>query len=387
MTIIEFLDNEIFSTSKIVETDGLAKHLEKTFGKYKNILSLISDENLSIKINDQKENISGFCENIISSLAYYQKGYIELAYSDFKKAMEILKPFLFPENKGKVADIIGLHNPFYRARIGTNKTYSKGQMFHLPFSKREFASTQRFSIPGLPCLYLSSSIYVCWEELNRPFINTLQVSRFQKENLNLNILDMSLTAAQLKLKYKLNIDNEIQRNHFYDYMTCLFLIRWPLSLVCSLMVTNENAPFKHEYIFPQFLLQWVTAEKGVDGIKYFSVKSNSYDEEDYSQFINYVFPPKKMDYGNYCSHLKESFKLSDSVSFEIFKLADPNLIFINQEWLEKAKYKVKIDPIKLELIKGYPMPYTHTLFGKMELLMRNLEVDFLSENEMFNNTN
>ncbi len=380
MTIIECLEDEIFSLPKSVGKEGILKYLQTAFEKYKKLLYQISDEGLSRELKAQKNNINTFGNLLISSLVHYQTGYLEAAYSDFKKAMDILKPFLFPKNKGKVANIIGLHKPFYRARIGNNKPYSKAQMFHLPLSLREFANTQRFSIPGLPCLYLSNSIYTCWEELNRPSINQFQVSRFQLENFNLNILDISLTPVQIKWHSKSYLENKIQGKYDYDYISFWFLIVWPLTLVCSLNVLNEEAPFKHEYIFPQFLLQWVTHENEVDGIRYFSVKSNPFNKEDYSKFTNYVFPPKKIDYGDYCSYLRQSFKLTDSISFEVLRIADPNSIFINEEWIKSVKHKVMIENIRLELINGYPMPYTHTIFGKMELFMQNLEVDFLSVN-------
>ncbi len=386
MTFLESIESDIFSEPKVVGTEGMKRCLETNFAEYKKILSSISDVTLAREISQQANNIDAFCRNILSSLGHYQTGYVAAAYFDFTKAMDVLKPILFPENKGGVVRTIGLYKPLYRARVGNNIPYSKGGMFHLPFPKREYASTQRFSIPGLPCLYLSNSIYVCWEELNRPSINKLQVSRFQQENFNLNILNLSMTANQIKISCKLNAGQETSSKYDYDFIAFWFLITWPLSFICSLTVTNEDAPFKHEYIFPQFLLQWVTSEKEVDGIKYFSVKSNPYNKDDFSQFTNYVFPPKKMDYGNYCSHLKESFKLTDPVSLEIFQVADPNLIFISKEWLDNVKYKVMIDNIRLELIPGFQMPYTHTLFGKLEVFMQNLEVDFLSEREMGNNS-
>ena len=381
MTFLECLDNEIFESPKTIGDEGIGKYLKTTFEKYKDVLDLISDTTLAREINKQKVNINDFCQGILNSLGGYQKGHIEQAYSDFKKAMDIFKPFLFPENKGQEAHTIGLYKPFYRARVGSNKPYTKEQMFHLPFSKREFASTQRFSIPGLPCLYLSNSIYVCWEELNRPPINKLQVSRFQQENFNLKILDLSMTAEQIKISTRLKSEHEIKSKYDYNYIAFWFLMTWPLSLICSLSVKNENAPFKHEYIFPQFLLQWVTFDKDVDGIKYFSVKANPYNKEDFSQYANYVFPPKEMTLGNYCSHLKKSFKLTDPISFEVFKTVDPNYIFISKEWLEKVKYKVITEIIRVELIKGFKMPYTHTLFGKLEVFMQNIDVDFLSDNE------
>jgi hypothetical protein len=380
MTLLECLESDIFLPTKIVGNEGIIKFFESAFASYNNTINLISDKNLSRELNLQKINISNFCKKIISSLNYHQNDNVESAYSEFKDAMYILKPLLFPENKGQVAEFIGLDKPFYRARTGSTKPYSKGGMFHLPFSKRDQVNTQRFSSPGLPCLYLSNSIYVCWEELNRPPVDELQVSRFQKVNRELNILDLSLTSTQLRIMRKTNPHDEIHSKYDYDFLAFWFLVTWPLSFICSLPVANENASFKQEYIFPQFLLRWVRFEEGVDGIKYFSVKANPYNKEDFAQFTNYVFPPKIIDNGNYCSHLKDSFKLTDPVSIEMFKAADPNFIFITEEWLKNVKYKVWNDILRLELIKGFQMPYTHTIFGKLEVFMQNIDVDFLSEN-------
>ena len=36
-----------------------------------------------------------------------------------------------------------------------------------------------------------------------------------------------------------------------------YLLYWPLLAVCSIKVIRENAPFKPEYIFPQFLLEYI----------------------------------------------------------------------------------------------------------------------------------
>ena len=64
---------------------------------------------------------------------------------------------------------------FYRIRIHKeNFPIAIDNFFHIPFEKRGLVKTQRFSIPGFPSLYLGSSIYLCWEELNRPNICLLK---------------------------------------------------------------------------------------------------------------------------------------------------------------------------------------------------------------------
>ena len=62
----------------------------------------------------------------------------------------------------------------YRMRI-SKETLSKEKMFHVPFNMREKVSSARFSIPGFPCLYLGTSLEVCWNEIKRSLESEEQV--------------------------------------------------------------------------------------------------------------------------------------------------------------------------------------------------------------------
>ena len=58
---------------------------------------------------------------------------------------------------------------FYRVRqLPSIYEVEAKELFHIPISKRGIVKTQRYSIPGYPCLYLGKSIYGCWEEMRRP---------------------------------------------------------------------------------------------------------------------------------------------------------------------------------------------------------------------------
>ena len=250
MDALSLLSDEIFSLpKKFGKETTFLNFLDDFYTKYKKSLNGLKNTDINI------ESLVQHCDKLLESLKAYYNGYIQKSYSLFLEAMELVKQQLFPEKKGSVARIIGLEEPFYRARIGSNKLYTREQMFHRSFNEREYASTERFSIPGLPCLYLSNSIYVCWEELNRPSINEFFVSRFQQENHNLEILDISLTPNNVILSLnELPDDGEFEG---YKNKFCLsFIIKWPLIISCSISVFKEDAPFKPEYIFPQFLLQW-----------------------------------------------------------------------------------------------------------------------------------
>ena len=58
--------------------------------------------------------------------------------------------------------------PMYKCRENSKLFhFSKDEMFHIPYEKRNLVGNQRFSLSGLPCLYLGGSSYICWEELGR----------------------------------------------------------------------------------------------------------------------------------------------------------------------------------------------------------------------------
>lgn len=55
--------------------------------------------------------------------------------------------------------------PMYKCRENSKLFhFSKDEMFHIPYEKRNLVGNQRFSLSGLPCLYLGGSSYICWEE-------------------------------------------------------------------------------------------------------------------------------------------------------------------------------------------------------------------------------
>ena len=63
----------------------------------------------------------------------------------------------------------GTRIEFFRARTSDKFcVFNREEMLHIPFDLRERVSSTRFSIPGLPCLYLATTTYCCWLELRTP---------------------------------------------------------------------------------------------------------------------------------------------------------------------------------------------------------------------------
>lgn len=62
---------------------------------------------------------------------------------------------------------------------------------------RERIGSQRFSVPGVPCLYLGKSVYTCWRELGQPNDSEFYVSR-ARINDEINIFNMAVNFDTLR---------------------------------------------------------------------------------------------------------------------------------------------------------------------------------------------
>ena len=109
--------------------------------------------------------------------------------------------------------------------------YTKDEMFHIPYSKRNLVGNQRYSLSGIPCLYVGGSSYICWEELGRKDLSTSNYCGYSLKE-DFNMFDMLLPIS---------ISNPHQ------------IRRIVLILACSL-AADRNTLFKPEYILPQCIL-------------------------------------------------------------------------------------------------------------------------------------
>lgn len=195
---------------------------------------------------------------------------------------------------------------FYRMRRiedrRTNITYD--EMFHIPIDKRRLVTTQRYSTPGYPCLYLGKSIYTCWEEMNRPRMSDCWVSQL-KNTQEIYLLDLRVPSLQSFLD---NFEN--------------YILLFPVIIACMLPVINSNDIYKPEYIIPQLLTEWII-KKGKDGIYYTSTHKNSDFDYPDDKYENVAMPVKDPIMSNrYCSKLKSVFKITQPLNNEIEQLRE-----------------------------------------------------------------
>jgi len=357
----EIFEDNIFDLPIIRHNNDLISFVENLFETFQKKINLFDGE-LANKLNTKKAIIEEECSLINEALRLYYGGKISLAYEKIHKCIELLE-------KESLLEISSASNDFFRIRISANKNLGKGDLFHIPFQLREKVSTQRYSIPGLPCLYIADSIFVAWEELDRPKFDDIHVSRFNLSDSDLNILYFSVTSQEMRERcFK---GSKIQ--HIAQLVK--FLSYWPLLSVCSLRVLKRDDVFKPEYIIPQMVLQYVLTNSKIDGIQF---KSNRIlpSVHNVGSFNNIVIPIQKFQATGYCSFLASKIKLTSPLSWGLLDISDPERSF-----LKKRQKDILIEDISrayyIEVITGQKTNYIESKFGILEEKLRTMPDDYL----------
>lgn len=319
------------------------------------------DFNIYIKALDLKDNL-------INCFKLYMNGNL---YESTKKMNEII---------GKYLKDLYIHNMNFHTTENINIYHRSNEylykgavkdwtnnldreyILHIPFSKREKVKTQRFSIPGVPCLYLGQSLYIIWEELNRPSFDNFFVSRFKlKEStkvldLGLNIIDLMISKALYKT------ENTTIKETIYNVIK-KFIFTNVLKIACLIHVKQTNRDFKSEYVIPQLLLMSLTNLKFAEGIRYSSVKV----KHDSYIYANYAFPAIQDDE---CSTNRFSDKLIEIV--ELTKPINLGLYSYTNRFMESYKSENLLrDSATFNIDGEYEVKYKDTEFFNLEQKIAN----------------
>jgi len=182
---------------------------------------------------------------------------------------------------------------FYKARIGREQ-YGIKDLLHIPFDNRGIIKNQRFSINGLPCLYLASTTYGTWVEMGRPAESEFQVSAFKLPK-DLLVLDLTIQQHLINGMGSIASDDEIKKALYYLKM-------FPLVIAISGVVRDKSRTFKSEYIIPQLLMMSCNSEK-IQSIAYLSKQSK--DLKGYPQAVNLAVMTKKGTSEKYWDRIEE----------------------------------------------------------------------------------
>jgi hypothetical protein len=211
--------------------------------------------------------------------------------------------------------------------------------------------TNRFSIPGFPCLYISETLHTSFSEC---FSTEVDFSAFHAitfaNHRPLYILDISLDKIKQVKRRIANTKDGIYLNaRAIDTMSILENM-----VLLQLMVASHTKKdykytfgdktifFKVEYILPQLLMQWLVKKKNpIDGIKYQSSTGSTVFPDIHNHY-NYVLPARRFIDETYCIELQNLFS-----STEVFSYFGKKPLNIGQEIssIQKELESSKLTPL------------------------------------------
>ena len=206
--------------------------------------------------------IKRFTEKVCEAIRNYYKGNLSTCHDIIRNLVKdaIENPVAVEtiDNSEALPGTKGTEVQFFRARINpAGLPYEAQDMLHLPFEMRGKTGNYRFSIPGVPSLYLCNTSYCCWLELGRPSEHDFMVSPV--------IIDKDLKVLNLAVMSR----DIVRMNDFDEGRVHSWLMRLILMIATSYRIKEENRNFRSEYIISQSIMLACKRLK-LDGIAYYS---------------------------------------------------------------------------------------------------------------------
>ena len=282
---------------------------------------------------------------------------------------------------------------FFKGRIGI-EDFSSSDMLHIPFNKRGVVATQRFSIAGVPCMYLATSSLGCWLELNMPREELFQVSSY-KLSSDIKILNLCISQDLINGIFSSPLTK-------LDESAFSLLEIFPLICATSFQVLDDHRSFKSEYIISQITTQ-VASELDIQGIGYISKKmtdragyhfvmnlaltiptDNNQIDYPYYKLSNQIHLTKPVRFSDFLTKKNKLPLSSDKKSYcnEIYG-RDSSLLKLSQQLAQASNVETQQNLIKA--IKDYPrdnpndwinlhgrsVPYVETAFSAFDNYLVN----------------
>lgn len=230
--------------------------------------------------------VSDFFEEIKKIYSNWISNNQSKAYESMKKIMEGIPIDDFAEKKLNL-------KLFFRCRKG-NVNYTKEDLYHIPFNKRYLIGNQRYSVSGIPILYLGNSVVDTAVETRVDFseFEKYQFSSFLlKPNEKLNLFKfINLFPFYIEIIKSIGQVGHLSFGNAKPYAKDwknIFKI-FILNSCCSFRRRNdsEGNVFSEEYVLPQLITQVLCSLK-YDGIIFESTRMDEVDIYTERYKINY----------------------------------------------------------------------------------------------------
>ncbi len=370
MKNIELFNDPFFDLPKKNSSLPFLDYLSSNFSEYLKRINYFEGEIKTI-VEKNKANLEELCSCIFESSNLYLEGKTFDAYHALSKGLDNVKDSLLFPKENRIMLLNSSVKNFYKLRESHIRISKQEDIFHIPFERKHLVSTNRYSIPGVPCVYLGNSIHTCWNELRSPKIKYLYTARYEIDFNTINLLDISMTNKTI---FNLNkAMSEKGMNKKYVFLEQA-LLNWPLAFACSIQTKYPNANFKEEYIIPQMLMQWCKTTLDVDGVKYLSTIEGSEKYKNLrSNLENIAIPIKSISNKGYCQEIAKLFQCTKPVN--IFSLKHMRKKELSESemklWLEKDNGSVSNYFLRSMVAKKHKF----TLFDRVEVELNKLPTE------------
>lgn len=305
--------------------------------------------------DDERSILKEYTNRILNSIkAYYTNdtiGSYEIIYKLLKELSEdtnsilcfsAFKDCLIPKNSNGQAQL-------FRAREGTSYIeYPASEMGYVPFSQRSKCAANRYSLAGIPCLYLGNTSYVCWLEMNRPSDDKFCVSPYWIDD-ELSFFNIAIPIVALYEEAQ--TDNR-------DRLFFLFKI-YLLEIATSVHIKQGGRQFQSEYIISQNIMR-ACIKLGLNGIIFYTTRAS----DNAMSWVCGINIALFIDYSedNYKSSIFDNkTKHGDGVNYAMFK----NLLPCQNY----TKYSLAVDETSFIANIGsikYQIKYSETQFHEFD---------------------
>lgn len=340
--------NEFFKLIKDIlqierEEENFTSHLNILFGAYMESYRDLDDsyfkegaEGKAALMNEIEE----VCEEIEGCLDLYSRANLGAC---IEKMREIISHDSFCTYCAKESSF------WYRSRMveDRKRVLKAKEMFHVPFELVRKIGNNRFSISGYPCLYLSNTIWACWEEMKEPAMEDFCTS-LVKPTKEIELLD-------------LRFPNTVNKNQTIERV----LYSLPLIIACSVEVEYPDDPYKPEYVLPQIVMLALVNHGKYQGCSFTSTKKiDNFDWPD-DLLCNIAMPVKCVNEKGLCPKLTDSFLISDSINYkyEVLKCNIAPVRVASSANIEEIFGGPHVEPTPYEDYEG-------SIFGQMEKILK-----------------
>ena len=280
---------------------------------------------------------------------------------------------------------------FFRGRKNINNILNKYDMFHIPYDKRYLVRNQRFSLSGFPLLYLSSSLFGVYLELDIE-------NEYPREEYSFSSFYFNNDAKIYSLDnpFRIHYDNTktfIKESSILENNLEKKLLKLILSSVClfekrfphKLMEKKGINIFYEEYVLPQALTQVLKLNK-YHGVFYPSTRIKNTLKDDLFDINNFnlAYFPEYKKKRHYDIDLFNNLNISVPINFSkeiltnIFDVPD---IYSLGELFKRAIANAKNSDNTLIIKLSNLLSIYENLFDKYYLFLSEIDDVKYSEND------